>query len=186
MELDAKLPFAHFAEQRAIGEVAAFGGQVHAKRRSFELDNERHRRTVFSESQSNHYVIIGMNRQLSLTRENATHIGYLESMERLHLHDIRLSQDGLATLRQLPKLEELQIMHVNITDRDIEYLTRQQQLRSVRLGGCNEITNTGVSALTKVKSLRELFVGGCEQTSREIVDLFRKALPECEVKYSKY
>ena len=175
--LDAALPYAHFCEERAIEEAKAAGIQVVDIPRFHESPNGFH---VVQSGGKAVSVIVGMNRRLSLTAQDVSHLGYLQSLQDMRFHTVTLAPNSLSTLPPLPKLEQLTIHSVNLTDDDLKSLAKQTQLQSLGIHGCPDVTDAGIVELKALINLKELSIGSCPKVTREVVALLAEELPNCE------
>lgn len=184
-KLDATLPYAHFCEDRAIEELQAVGVQVVAPMRHMEGDSAQGMWVVPAGRDAVH-VTVGMNRPLTLTAEEAGHLSCLHSLQNLTFHTITLGAGGLEQLQSLPKLKELEVWNVNLTDQDLAALARQTQLESLLLYRCGQITNDGLSHLAALTNLKKLSVQECDLTTREGMAAVEAKLSACHCEYSNY
>jgi internalin A len=180
--LDAELPYAHFCEERAIDESKAAGIQVVDPPRHVEAPHDH---SVIQAGREAVYAVIGMNRKISLTAQDVLHLGYLRSLHNLTFHTVTLGPAGLNALRPLPKLNELSISFVNLTDWDLKSLSKQLQLESLTLYECDGITDAGVAEFKTLKKLKTLSIKACRGVTKEAVSSLASELPSCQCDYSK-
>lgn len=174
--LDAALPYAHFCEERAIEEAKAAGIQVVDIPRLHQSPNGFHVVQSGGEAVS---VIVGMNRRLSLTAQDVSHLGYLQSLQDLTFHTVTLAPDSLNTLPPLAKLKLLAIHSVNLTDDDLKSLAKQTQLESLTIHGCPGVTDAGIAELKTLVNLKELSIGSCPGVTKEGAASLGEELPNC-------
>lgn len=186
-ELDDLLPWASFAEQRAIAEVQAYGAQAHSNRRYLEGVHYLDLTVVQGgEELSGGDLLLGMNRKLDLSRADIVHLAHLNSIRYLNLHDIRIEPGSFVDVPMLPKLQEVTIWHTDISDADLQHLARQTQVEKLIIGNSKTVTDVGISELTNLQKLKLLKIYDCPLVTPEAVDTLRKQLPECKIQYTNY
>lgn len=186
--LDACLPRARFAEQRAIAELDVVGAQAVAARPQYPVRSGPFRFTLPGGVElKGGQLILGMNRRLSLRREDLAHLAYLNSAEWIALQGVEVEPGGFAGLPELPLLENVEVWYANITDQDLADLTRQKQLTALTIAYCDGVTDEGVAALSELKDLRSVEVLECPGVSLAAIERLREALPEpgCEIRYPR-
>jgi hypothetical protein len=174
--LDAKLPHAHFCEQRAIEELKAAGIQVVDPPRWIEVPNDFGHVEAGREALA---VVAGMNRKISLTAQDVARLGYLQWLREMTFHTVTLGPEGLAALRPLAKLKHLDIWFVNLSDSDLMSLARQTQLESLTIHGCDQITDAGLMQLRTLTNLKTLSINGCKGITKEGKSALARKLPDC-------
>lgn len=184
-KLDATLPYAHFCEDRAIEELKVAGIQVVGSPRFMDGDPAQGMWVIKAGNQADH-VIVGMNRKLTLVPDNVVHMNYLQSLREMTFHTITLGPGGLEQLKPIPKMKELEIWYVNLSDRDMEAIGRQTQLESLTICGCRQITNEGLKHLKSLKNLKRLHIEDCDPTTKEGMAALKRALPDCQCNYANY
>jgi hypothetical protein len=125
----------------------------------------------------------------------------------LSLDSTQISDDGLAHLKGLTKLEVLSLRDTQISDNGLAHLGRMTELRILYLGG-KDITDVGVAHLERMTKLEELalfdthvsdnglghlreltklkrllLVGNLQITDKGVKEL-QQALPNCEIRHS--
>ena len=88
-------------------------------------------------------------------------------------------------MKPLPKLDDLTISFVNLTDGDLKSLAKQPQLESLTLYECDGITDAGITELKTLKKLKTLSIKACQQVTKEAVASLASELPSCQCDYSK-
>lgn len=178
--LDAALPYAHFCEERAIEEAKAAGMQVVDFPRFHESPNGFH---VVRSGGEAIIAIAGMNRRLSLTAEDVSHLSHLKSLQDLTFHTVTLAPDSLSTLRPLAKLKQLAIYIVNLSDDDLKSLAKQTQLELLTIHGCPDVTDVGIAQLKTLVNLKELSISSCPRVTKKSVASLANELPNCACDY---
>ena len=188
--LDDQLPWANFAEQRAIAEIEAYGAQANGTRRFFEISDPPGPEYpgLFvpqgGEELTGGYLLLGTNRKLKLGRAQISHLGHLDSLVHLNIHDVVIAPDSFADVPAIPNLTEIEIYHTDVTDAELEDLARQTQVITFKLWGSKQVTDAGVSELAKLPNLKKLEIGGCPEVTSKSIDYLRQQLPDCKVTYS--
>ena len=192
-ELDTQLPWTNSAEQRAIVEIAAYGGQAHGIRRS--LENTKSSGPVYpgvfvfqgGEELGGGDVILGMNRKLKLGSAEISHLAHLDSLKHLNIFDVTIEPNSFANVPAIANLIEIEIWHTDITDAELKDLTRQTQLKRLTIENCKLVTDQGILELAKLRNLEYLRVGsGCLDVTRKSITYLREQLPQCEISHSKW
>jgi Leucine-rich repeat (LRR) protein len=179
-ELDSKLQYAHFCEERAIAQLTAAGIQVPNSTRVIEGDREKGCWIVYA-GRTVHHVYVGMGRPTTLTPQDVENLGHLDSLPMMKFHSVKVGPSGLTGLRPLPKLKDLEILYSNVTDSDLMTLAKQKQLESLGIIGCDAITDDGISHLNSLKNLKKLRIDQCKQVSKKATAGLEKELPDCKI-----
>jgi hypothetical protein len=182
-KLDAALPYAHFCEEKAIAELETAGIQVVGTPRWVEGDSARGLWMTRSGEQAD-FVVVGMNRQITLTQRDVENLGHLQSLKEITMHTVQLSPSGLANLRPLAGLKTLEIWFVDLSDRDLEAVARQPQLENLSIYEADSLTDAGVKHLQSLKKLKRLRINECGGITKEAISALQTVLPECDVKFS--
>jgi len=178
--------YAHFCEERAIEELKAVGVQVVHTPRYVEDTNPRDISGHFRAGEEAIDVIVGMNRKISLVGKDVAHLSHLSSLGELCFHGVTLGPDGLAPMKRLPKLKELEIYLTNLTDRDLKSVGRQTQLETLTIYGCPVITTEGLAHLKTLTQLKKLSVRSCNGIAKESLSALAQELPGCRLEFSEY
>lgn len=178
-KLDSKLRYAHFCEERAIRELKAAGIGVVDVPRIIEGDESRESWIVTAGSEVRD-VVVGMSRPVTLTTKDVENLGYLDSLRQMRFHTAKVGANGIASLRQLPNLKDLDFWSVDLTDRDLAAVAKQTQLETLTLYGCDKITDVGFAQLKSLKNLKRLQIY-CKGVSQESITELGKLLPECTI-----
>ena len=190
-ELDDQLPWANSAEQRAIAEIKAYGGQAHGDRRFLETSDcpGPEYPGLFTprggEELSGGDLILGMNRKLKLGRAEISHLAHLDSLKNLNIFDVVIVPDSFEDIPALPGLTTIEIWYTNVTDADLEDLAKQTQVSYFELQSNKQVTDAGVSELAKLINLKKLIICGCPKVTNKSIDYLRQQLPDCEIGYFK-
>ena len=176
-QLDAKLMYAHFCEERAIDEFKAAGIHVTDPLRILEGDRSRGCEIVHA-GRETRYVVVGMG--TTLTTQDVVNLGYLQSLGKLTVNTVNVAPSGLDSLRPLPKLKELGFWVVNLTDRDLATIAKQTQLESLIITACDGVTDEGIANLKSMQNLKRLSIAGKRISHQAIVEL-GKQLPNCTI-----
>jgi serine/threonine protein kinase/Leucine-rich repeat (LRR) protein len=83
------------------------------------------------------------------------HVSVCTSLRKLNLRDIRLGNDDLSMLAQLPELIELNLAKVPIDDRGLAHLAALTKLRSLNLA-TTQVKGTGLAVLSQLNELAHL------------------------------
>jgi hypothetical protein len=116
--------------------MKSVGVQVVHAPRSVEDTNPRDISGHFRAGHEAIDVIVGMNRKISLVGKDVAHLSHLSSLGELCFHGVTLGSDGLAPMKRLRKLKELEIYFTNLTDRDLKAVARQTQLKTLTIYVC--------------------------------------------------
>ena len=190
-ELDDQLPWANSAEQRAIAEIKAYGGQAHGDRRFLEISDPpgpeypglfvpRGGEELFGGD-----LILGMNGKLKLGPAEISHLGHLESLKELIIHGIVVTPRSFADVPTISNLTKIEIWHTDVTDAELEDLERQTQVNYFELQSNKQVTDAGVSKLAKLVNLKQLEIGGCPKVTNKSIDYLRQQLPDCKISYDQ-
>jgi Leucine-rich repeat (LRR) protein len=72
-----------------------------------------------------------------ITNDDLERIAQMKELEVLALADTKITGDGIAKLEGMSRLNELNIMHCNIMDEDLEHFLTMPNLRIVYAEGCS-------------------------------------------------
>lgn len=107
-------------------------------------------------------------------------LGGLVNVHTLDLSRTEITAQGLEPLAKLPKLRRLNLWQAaRIDDKAASHLVRMKSLETLDLGD-TAVTDALLDQLEGLKQLKVLLVGG-SKVSRERVERFRKARPDCRV-----
>ncbi|MBM3813741.1 MAG: hypothetical protein FJW20_19110 [Acidimicrobiia bacterium] len=104
---------------------------------------------------------------LSLTR--VTDLGLLRLKHLRHVRELNLffaewiTDEGLAVLKDWPKIERLNLRGTKVTDNTLSLLAGKDSIVALDIGFA-EVTDSGLQHLTRLKNLRELAFGGNKMT----------------------
>jgi hypothetical protein len=182
-QLDAALPFAHFAEERAIEELQARGIQVVDFRRHIEVaDNP----SLIAAGPEAIDVIVGMNRRISLTAHDVERLGHLQSLRKMTFHTVTVAPAGLDGLKPLARLRDLSFWLVDLTDDDLRVLGNQRQLESLTIYGCTQVTGAGLAHLNSLTNLKALSIKACPGVTKQSMASLARKLPNCQCEFAEY
>ena len=105
----------------------------------------------------------------------------LKSLTELDLYGARITDAGLVYLAALTGLTKLNLLGAAVTDAGLQHLARLRNLRELNLYR-TKITNTGVERLKELRGLRSLDLRYTRVTAAGIAAL-RSSLPECRISY---
>lgn len=97
----------------------------------------------------------------NITNEGVSHLTSLPALERLNLSGCQITDDSLHALSRLTNLQHLNLNYTYITD--VAPLNHLTGLKSLRLMGCNKITNDSLAVLRDLASLESLSLSECSQ-----------------------
>ncbi len=182
--LDDELVKVNFAEQRALAEIKALGGQASVVR-SLSESKEYPRINVVEGGEKLGFgeLILGMNRKLKLDKTDISHIAYLKSIQSLIIHSIHIDAGSFADLPMMPMLNEFEIQDTEISDFDLQCLAKQIQLKKIGIYYTKEVTDVGINELAKLINLKKLMIYGCPNVTENAISYLREQLPECEIEY---
>jgi len=110
----------------------------------------------------------------SLSERGLGYIGQLRSLTNLTLLNIvpPVTDQGLAQLEGLEKLQYLELVGSRITDAGLVNLMPMKELRQLYIGG-SAVGDHGLGTLAKLSSLEELSVSGTKVTSTGLLQLVK-------------
>lgn len=100
----------------------------------------------------------------------------------LRLSYVSITDDAVGMLTQMPSLEILDISGNDISDRGLQQVTRNVNIRELYLSDCNDITDKGIQSLRSFVNLTGLSVDGCQyvtQKSLKTLGLQRVSYQRC-------
>jgi hypothetical protein len=77
-----------------------------------------------------------------------------------------ITDAGIARLKNLPQLKELNLSSCDITRRSLDHLAELPELRSLNLSYCNRLDDSAVKGLNALTSLEFLDIQACMQITR--------------------
>ena len=86
-----------------------------------------------------------------------------ENIAQLDLGRTKITDAGLKTVAQLPRLVQLDLRQTAVTDAGLEALTKLKNLQSLNLYG-TQVTDAGLKQLAAVKSLKTVYLWGSKAT----------------------
>jgi F-box and leucine-rich repeat protein GRR1 len=97
----------------------------------------------------------------------------------------KITDYGVLSIADLPKLARLELPELStISDVGITTLAAKAlPLRFLRLTSLDLLTDTGVLALRSLEELESLVISGCRNVTMDSVIALRVALPKCRVDY---
>jgi len=84
-----------------------------------------------------------------------------------------ITDKGIRKLQHFTSLETIDISYTNITDKSLEQLTKNKNLKYILLSGCNNITDDGVLSISKLEPTL-LNLCGCLKVSNEVLEKYNK------------
>tara|TARA_R110002072_G_scaffold9956_5_gene47255 strand:- start:43 stop:1050 length:1008 start_codon:yes stop_codon:yes gene_type:complete len=107
---------------------------------------------------------LSLYRGEALTDAGFAHLGQLESLEHLHLHETpQLSEASLVHLTKLPRLRTFSASEGEIGDAGFATLASIATLEDLTLINFKAVGDAGVQALGELPALRSLCLSGCDQ-----------------------
>lgn len=95
-------------------------------------------------------------RDCRITDEQLTFLGKLDNLKVLSLEHADITDEGLSLLVQLcPGLQVLDLSHCNITDKGFISIEKMENLQSIKIEGCDEISEDAIASIKKIKIIRE-------------------------------
>lgn len=114
-------------------------------------------------------------RKTKISDEGVARLRNLTSLQSLNLFRTQLGDKGLARLRRLTKLETLLIGGTKVTDAGLVHLQPFTRLRKLSLFQ-TQVSDEGIARLKLMGSLKVLLIGGSKITNMGAEEL-QKALP---------
>jgi len=168
--LEQELRLGNFAEERAIDEIEAVGGQVVTSRETLEEQDRLARYEVAD------YLHLDGS---TMRGDAMPHVRYLRSLRDAFLRDLRPGDENLAPLSELPKLESLEVWLTDVDEKDLMCLGRIRSLRKLSFHH-NEMTDAGLEHLANLNRLRELHFHQTQVTEQGVEPL-RQSLADCRI-----
>ena len=138
-ELDKALPFAHFAEQRAVAELKPSGMQISDVPRWINVETDDGLGDTIVAGVEVHEIIVGMNRKLLVTDKMIRDLSHVDSVGSLHVHSVTFDKEGLTSLSHMVSLQFAAFYDVNLKDSDIPHIARISSITELELSGCDEL-----------------------------------------------
>lgn len=129
------------------------------------------------------HAIIGMNRELHVTKKMLAPMSHLQRMTELTIHSARFDAGAFEALRPPSSLKLLTITNANIDDDDLQTLARHTQLESLELSSCHEITDAGLLRLTALTNLTNLTIEWCDNVEGTFENKIAGSLPACTIEF---
>lgn len=126
-----------------------------------------------------HLQILNLS-QNEITGEGLKHLVRLEQLEDLDLAYTKVTDDDLGTLGEIASLRRLDLSHNRLSGRGLHGLEPLKNLETI----CFVATPLRAGALEKLAHLPKLSmcnIFGCRHLSRESVEAFQEARPECRL-----
>ena len=123
--------------------------------------------------------ILNLSRN-AVTGEGLKHLTRLAHLEDLDLAYTKVSDDDMAVLGEMRSLRRLDLSHNRLSGRGLHRLQPLENLETI----CLLATPLRDGALEKLAALPRLTmcnIFGCRHLSKESVDAFRKAKPDCRL-----
>src|SRR5262249_51335438 len=106
-----------------------------------------------------------------------SHLASLKNLKNIHINHSNLTDDSLALLSRLPRMEVLSLQQNHFTDEGLVRLTGKENLKGLYIGlGDARITDEGLAHLRDFKNLEILDVQNSRVTARGLEQL--KDLPK--------
>lgn len=86
-----------------------------------------------------------------------------ENIAQLDLGRTKITDAGLKTVAELPRLVQLDLRQTAVTDAGLEALTKLKNLQSLNLYG-TQVTDAGLKQLAAIKSLKSVYLWGTKAT----------------------
>ncbi|MBX7209931.1 MAG: hypothetical protein K1X78_16560 [Verrucomicrobiaceae bacterium] len=86
-----------------------------------------------------------------------------ENIAQLDLGRTKITDAGIKTIAQLPRLVQLDLRQTAVTDAGLEPLTKLKNLQSLNLYG-TQVTDAGLKQLAAIKSLKTVYLWGSKAT----------------------
>ncbi len=118
--------------------------------------------------------------QNEITGNGIGHLTRLQRLEDLDLAYTRVSDDDLAALGQIPSLHRLDLSHNRLSGRGFHGLEPLMNLETVCFVA-TPLRDGALEKLSKLPGLTMCNIFGCRHLSRESVEAFRKAKPDCRL-----
>ncbi|MHB8902160.1 MAG: hypothetical protein ACYC6Y_25665 [Thermoguttaceae bacterium] len=124
-------------------------------------------------------------RVLNLSRSDVTgeglkHLVRLGSLEDLDLSYTKVGDDDMATVGQMGSLRRLDLSRDRLSGRGLHRLGPLENLQTVCLVA-TPLRDGALKSLASLRSLSTCNIFGCVHLSRESVEAFRKARPDCRL-----
>ncbi len=114
------------------------------------------------------------------TREVVSAIAEIQNLKTLSLLSDDYTEIDLSPLRDLTKLESLELMHLRLSENaSIAWIADCPELKSLKFTGTN-LSNTAAQGLEKLTQLQSLDLRDTG-LSRQVVVGISKALPDCQI-----
>jgi Leucine-rich repeat (LRR) protein len=114
-----------------------------------------------------------------ITDAGLAHLKELKGLAELDLGNTQITDAGLAHLKELKGLTELDLSGTRITDAGFAHLKELKGLTTLYLWG-TQITDAGLANLKELKGLTWLNIAETQITDAGLEEL-RSALPKCEI-----
>jgi tRNA A-37 threonylcarbamoyl transferase component Bud32 len=85
----------------------------------------------------------------------------LMRLDFLQIDNMRHASDVLAVLQHSPKIQVLFAESVGLTDADMDYISRMENLQVLGINSNEEVTDRGLAKLSRLKTLCSLWAAGC-------------------------
>lgn len=148
--------------------ITALGGRVETNARG-EVTTVNLRSTFVSDSDLDHVARFAALEKLDLSHTRITDLGMLRLKNLKNVREINLfyaelvTDEGLAAVKDWPKIERLNFRGTKVTDNTLALLAGKDTIRALDIGFA-EVTDSGLQHLPKYKGLRELAFGGNKMT----------------------
>ncbi len=118
--------------------------------------------------------------QNEITGEGLKHLTRLGRLDDLDLGYTEVSDDDLGTLGEIVSLRRLDLSHNRLSGRGFHSLAPLKNLETVCLVA-TPLRDTALENLRKLPELSMCNIFGCRHLSRESVEAFQKAKPDCRL-----
>ncbi len=107
----------------------------------------------------------------------------LPNLEDVGLSGQRFASKSIASLVRATGLKRIMLDDVRIKDDDLTHLAELPQLENLRISNCDGITNKSLKHLSEFTQLKYLSLYGMD-LSKKIVGRLQKELPNCSVDFT--
>src|SRR6185437_9749734 len=109
------------------------------------------------------------------------HIAGLTHLEELDLYGVRVTDRGIAYLKDLKELRKLILLGAPVTDESIPVIAGMTHLQELNLYR-SKVTNSGIARLANLKELSAIDLRYSRATATGVENL-HAALPDCTIDF---
>jgi hypothetical protein len=121
----------------------------------------------------------------SIRDDSLTHLDNLVSLEELWLGSTKLDGSGLVHLKRLRRLKTIDLGGCDqLQDSGLQHLDYLPRIREIWLWGCSNITDRGIAHLGRLSTLQTLDIRQTKVSQAGVARL-QKALPRCKIEWDK-